>query len=80
MKSIFFIYLNLCLINFQVAQQIFYIDTVEIEGNKKTKYNIILREFVKKQGDTVHAEKLQYVIQRTQQNIFNTNLFVFDTV
>ncbi|RME14740.1 MAG: hypothetical protein D6799_06815, partial [Bacteroidetes bacterium] len=62
------------------AQTYFYIDTIEVEGNKKTKRNIILREFVKKQKDTVSAERLQYVIQRSQQNIFNTNLFVFDTV
>ncbi|GAB4447664.1 MAG: hypothetical protein OHK0036_02240 [Bacteroidia bacterium] len=58
----------------------YYIDTIEIEGNKKTKNNIILREFVKKQGDTVTANRLDYIIQRSQQNIFNTNLFVFDTV
>lgn len=51
-----------------------------MEGNKKTKNNIILREFVKKQGDTVATSQLSYVIQRSQQNIFNTNLFVFDTV
>lgn len=62
------------------SQQVYYIDTIEIEGNKKTKNNIILREFVKKQGDTVAANRLDYVIQRSQQNIFNTNLFVFDTV
>lgn len=62
------------------AQQIFFIDTIEIEGNKKTKNSIILREFIKKQGDTVSENRLTYVLQRSQQNIFNTNLFVFDTV
>ncbi|GIV26395.1 MAG: hypothetical protein KatS3mg027_0209 [Bacteroidia bacterium] len=62
------------------AQHYYYIDTIEVEGNKKTKYNIIYREFIKKQGDTVSDNYLSYVILRSQQNIFNTNLFVFDTV
>ncbi len=70
----------LFLFNLLFAQQIFYIDTIEIEGNKKTKNSIILREFIKKKGDTVSSESLNYIITRSQQNIFNTNLFVFDTV
>lgn len=75
---IYFFSLIVCKLIF--SQQVYYIDTIEIEGNKKTKNNIILREFVKKQGDTVTASRLDYIIQRSQQNIFNTNLFVFDTV
>lgn len=62
------------------AQYIYYIDTIEIEGNKKTKRKIILREFMKKQGDTVNADRLPHITLRSQQNIFNTGLFVFDTV
>lgn len=78
----FITYIFLCCVNIITvqSQQILYIDTIEIEGNKKTKNNIILREFVKKQGDTVSEKRLQYITLRSQQNIFNTNLFVFDTV
>ncbi len=65
---------------FLLAQKYYYIDTIEIEGNKKTKRSIIDREFIKKQGDTVAPERLEYITLRSQQNIFNTNLFVLDTV
>ncbi len=76
------LFLHLFLINFSfvLAQHYYIIDTIEIEGNKKTKSSIILREFIKKSKDTVSTNYLNYVLQRSQQNIFNTNLFVFDTV
>lgn len=74
------IFINILVCAGYYAQQVFYIDSIEIEGHKKTKRKIILREFIKKQGDTIHANRLVYVMNRTQQNIFNTNLFVFDTV
>ena len=72
--------LYLLFVNILSAQQIYRLDSIKIEGNKKTKYSIIYREFIKKQKDTISGSYLPYVIQRSQQNIFNTNLFVFDTV
>ena len=52
------------------------IDSISIEGNKKTKDVIILRELDFKIGDTVPTSKLDYRIQRTQNRLFNTSLFL----
>ncbi len=61
-------------------QQHYTIQSIKIGGNKRTKDKIIYREFIKKIGDTVQADRLNYIVNRSQQNIFNTQLFVFDTV
>jgi len=52
------------------------IDSIHIEGNKKTKDVIILRELDFKIGDTVSIQKLDARIQRTQNRLFNTSLFL----
>lgn len=70
----------MCFGKFIFSQQTLVIDSIKIYGNKKTKNKIIIREFMKKSGDTLLSQRLNYIITRSQQNIFNTNLFVFDTV
>jgi outer membrane protein assembly factor BamA len=52
------------------------IDSVRIEGNKKTKDVIILRELDFKIGDTIILKKLEDRLQRTQNRLFNTSLFL----
>lgn len=53
----------------------FNIQAILIEGNKKTKQQIILRELKFKQGDSVLAAGLFERLQQSQQLIYNTNLF-----
>lgn len=52
------------------------IDSIHIEGNKKTKDVIIIRELDFKIGDTISTQKLDYRLQRTQNRLFNTSLFL----
>lgn len=56
------------------------INNINITGNKVTRDRIITRELVKKKGDTVQVRSLDYIAIRSQQNIFNTQLFIYDTV
>lgn len=61
---------------YAVAQQDFvYIDGIHIQGNRKTKDNIILRELQFKQGDSVQVNDLPNLIQVSEQMVMNTSLF-----
>ncbi len=51
-----------------------------ISGNKVTKKNIITREFTLNVGDTINSKYLAENALRSQQNIFNTQLFIYDSV
>jgi hypothetical protein len=48
---------------------------IEIEGNKKTKSDIILRETGFEEGDSIKLSKLPEVLLRAKNNILNTYLF-----
>lgn len=81
--SLFFIFL-FC-IKFISAQSVdsnavYIIQSINIKGNKKTKDRIIIRELVKKRNDTLHLQQLAYIKKRSEQNIFNTQLFIYDTI
>ncbi|MBK7817858.1 MAG: hypothetical protein IPJ60_10130 [Sphingobacteriaceae bacterium] len=56
------------------------IGSISISGNKKTKDKIILRELVKKSGDTLTLKDLPAINQRSEFNIFNTYLFIYDSI
>jgi outer membrane protein assembly factor BamA len=47
-----------------------------IEGNIKTKEQIILRELDVSAGDTLHTKQAETVLLRNRNKIFNTHLFV----
>lgn len=53
-----------------------YVRNVILNGNKKTKNYIILRELVVKQGDSILISQMNQLIERSRQNIYNTTLFV----
>jgi len=56
------------------------VSEVKIIGNKTTKEHIILREFPFEVGDTIRAEELDEILERTRSNLFITSLFNFVTV
>ena len=58
----------------------FVVDTITITGNKKTNHRIILRELNFHQGDLLSKDELETACLRSQQNLMNTSLFVFDTI
>lgn len=60
--------------------QKFLVNSVQIEGNKKTRERIIRRELTLSEGDSLSAAELQRRCRRSQQNLMNTSLFVYDSV
>lgn len=56
------------------------VGNISITGNKITKKNIITRELTFNTGDTISTKRLYETALRSQQNIFNTQLFIYDSV
>lgn len=52
------------------------INNIEVTGNAKTKREIILRELNFKSGDTLTEQNLEKSIEKSKQNLTNTNLFL----
>ncbi len=59
---------------------VYRIGKTECYGNRITNSRIIFRELVKKQNDTLLLQKLPQIITRSEQNIFNTLLFIYDSI
>lgn len=51
-----------------------------VNGNKITKKNIITRELPFNVGDTLNLKYLDAIVLRSQQNVFNTQLFIYDSI
>ena len=51
------------------------INKIIIEGNKKTKSNIILRELSFSENDTILSQKFQSVISEDKRKLINTDIF-----
>lgn len=52
------------------------ISEINISGNNRTKASIINRELTFKMGDTLAKALLPQLLQRSRNNVFNTNLFL----
>jgi outer membrane protein assembly factor BamA len=57
------------------AAESVYVQQVVIVGNKKTREAVILREMSFHVGDSIPKDRLDKIIERNQQNIFNLELF-----
>lgn len=53
-----------------------YVRNILVEGNKKTKTHIILREIPFKEGDTLPLLSAKELILNAKKNIYNTELFI----
>jgi outer membrane protein assembly factor BamA len=85
MHKIILLYLFLlscCSILAQQGQQntSYRIADIQIEGNKKTKAPIILREISLTIGDSLYEEELESFCRNAEDNIMNLSLFNFVTV
>lgn len=58
----------------------YHVSEIRIKGNRKTKDAIILRELPRDLKDSMTLRSLPYFIRRSQHNIFNTQLFIYDTI
>jgi len=56
------------------------IESIKIKGNKRTKDKIITRELSKQVNDTICLSSINKFKKRSEQNIFNTQLFIYDTI
>ncbi|MCC6691026.1 MAG: hypothetical protein IT235_05790 [Bacteroidia bacterium] len=59
------------------SQKYFIVNNISISGNNKTKSRIIFRELPFHSGDTIQQNKLDAVLLRAKNNVFNTFLFIF---
>ena len=72
-KFVFLVFNFLIFSNFVSAQ--IKISSIQIEGNKKTKSYIILRELPYHQGDDIPKDSLAILDTTAEQQLFNTSLF-----
>jgi outer membrane protein assembly factor BamA len=56
------------------------IGKISLEGNRITKSNIIYREIIIKEGDTLSNSLFKYKLEQSRLNLLNTSLFNFVTV
>ena len=52
------------------------INTIQVEGNKRTKNYILLRELPYHVGDQINKDSLNFLNTLSQQQLFNTSLFL----
>ena len=52
------------------------VEDIQVMGNQKTKEHIILRELDIHQGTVLYKARLDSILLRNQNNVFNTNLFI----
>ncbi len=71
--SITFIFLSIVLIHAQ--NEYIIVDSIAIEGNKRTKGSILFRELLFSAGDTISLLQLPQKINSSKQNLLNTQLF-----
>lgn len=60
----------------QNEKTFFLVEEIVLQGNKKTKDFIILREVGLRRGDTVEVSQSEEVCQKIRDRIFNLNLFI----
>lgn len=60
----------------QSVTEVAYIEDIEITGNKRTKSRIILRELLVRPGDTIPLPELAQLLQRSEELVMNTGLFI----
>jgi outer membrane protein assembly factor BamA len=63
-----------------VLSQNIVIDSIYLKGNETTKRNIILRELMFHEGDTIPLAGFEEKIVKSRENLLNTSLFNFVTI
>ena len=56
------------------------VNKIILSGNKITKANIIYRELLFKEGDTIVSKNLLQILEQSRKNLLNTSLFNFVTI
>ncbi|MCB0664159.1 MAG: hypothetical protein KDC24_15545, partial [Saprospiraceae bacterium] len=74
-KFIFAFFIMFTTIFCQGQKDFLIVDSICIEGNKKTKNKVILRELNVKPGDTIRVGSLEKDLDQCSFNLMNTGLF-----
>ncbi|MGL4630017.1 MAG: POTRA domain-containing protein [Leadbetterella sp.] len=59
----------------QAQSSHYFVKKINVEGNKKTKTYILLREIEFSEGDSIYSPKIDELINQSKKNLVNTNLF-----
>ncbi len=78
--TLFLFHFSWCFSQHYDSSAVYKISSINISGNKKTREAIITRELSRKVNDTLTLRGIGYFKKRSEQNIFNTQLFVYDTI
>lgn len=62
------------------STQSWIVSEINLQGNKITKDYIILRELEFQVGDSIQSDRLNYLSDRSKNNVFNTGLFHIVTI
>jgi outer membrane protein assembly factor BamA len=73
---IVYLLLHLFVLLGSARAQVLTVGNIEVQGNRKTKTAVILREIVFKRGDTLSTEGFEKGLRHSQENLINTNLFL----
>ena len=65
----------MALLNVGSAQEYFIVENVTLDGNKRTRDKIVLRELDFKNGDTIYFTQIQQRFLENEKRILNTGLF-----
>lgn len=83
-RSIFFFFCNIFFAFIAVSQSktdsVFIISKIILTGNKITRPQVVMRELLFSENDTVREEKLPEILEQSRKNILNTSLFNFVTI
>ncbi len=67
--------LIVCALQVQAQLAFVYIDSISLEGNRRTRTEVVLRELKFKQGDSLALSSLQETLEESEELIMNTGLF-----
>lgn len=70
----------LCFGAWELSAQDFIVGSIQIEGNKLTKSEIVLREIPLNQGQVISGDSISLAIEQIKRNLLNTSLFNYVTV
>lgn len=64
-----------CVFEVQAQLPFVYVDSISLEGNQRTRTEVIFRELLFKQGDSIAVSVLEKTLEQSEQLIMNTGLF-----
>jgi len=76
-KKLFLIFILLSVFAQVFSRDYVIVGDISIKGNKRTKEQVILREFTFESGDTLSVSDFEKQLQKTRENIYNLHLFNF---